>query len=72
MQAGPYLYRETTVGAELVMTDPSQPAEPRKAPPASADELVDVLQRDGIEFIFAMFVDLHGKPCAKMVPVVGR
>ena len=26
------------------------------------------LGRDGIEFIFAMFVDLHGKPCAKLVP----
>ena len=24
---------------------------------------------DGVEFFFAMFVDMHGKPCAKMVPV---
>ena len=24
---------------------------------------------DGIDFFFAMFVDLHGKPCAKMIPV---
>ena len=23
---------------------------------------------DGIEFFFAMFVDMHGKPCAKLVP----
>ena len=26
-------------------------------------------ERDGVEFLFAMFVDMHGKPCAKMVPV---
>jgi len=25
--------------------------------------------QDGIEFFFAMFVDLRGKPCAKMIPV---
>jgi len=24
---------------------------------------------DGVEFVFAMFVDMHGRPCAKMVPV---
>jgi glutamine synthetase len=24
---------------------------------------------DGVEFFFAMFVDMHGKPCAKMIPV---
>ena len=26
-------------------------------------------ESDGVEFLFAMFVDMHGKPCAKMVPV---
>jgi glutamine synthetase len=56
------------VEAELVMTSSFQPPMPGSAPPASPDELVDVLERDGIEFIFAMFVDLHGKPCAKLVP----
>jgi len=24
---------------------------------------------DGVQFFFAMFVDMHGKPCAKMIPV---
>ncbi|MCP3934661.1 MAG: type III glutamate--ammonia ligase [Actinomycetia bacterium] len=24
---------------------------------------------DGVEFIYAMFVEMHGKPCAKLVPV---
>ena len=56
------------MGAELVMTSPSGRDGPEAAPPGSVDELVDVLERDGIEFIFAMFVDLHGKPCAKLVP----
>ena len=32
-------------------------------------ELKAQAEKDGIEFFFAMFVDMHGKPCAKMVPV---
>ena len=32
-------------------------------------ELRDRAAADGVEFFFAMFVDMHGKPCAKMVPV---
>jgi glutamine synthetase len=32
-------------------------------------DLETALARDGTEFLFAMFVDLHGKPCAKLVPV---
>jgi len=34
----------------------------------TADELREATARDGVEFLFAMFVDLHGKPCAKLVP----
>ncbi len=26
-------------------------------------------EADGVEFFFAMFVDMHGKPCAKMIPI---
>jgi glutamine synthetase len=37
--------------------------------PQTADDLAAAVVRDGIEFIFAMFVDMHGKPCAKLVPV---
>ncbi len=33
------------------------------------DDLRRALAEDGIEFLFAMFVDLHGKPCAKLIPV---
>ena len=32
-------------------------------------ELRDRAAADRVEFFFAMFVDMHGKPCAKMVPV---
>jgi glutamine synthetase len=39
------------------------------APLASTDDLRAATERDGVEFLFAMFVDMHGKPCAKMVPV---
>ena len=48
--------------------NPSESGRPVSAAPASVDELSVALERDGIEFIFAMFVDLHGKPCAKLVP----
>ncbi|MEW9547210.1 type III glutamate--ammonia ligase [Nonomuraea sp. NPDC050783] len=37
-------------------------------PPAGAGELVDAIARDGVEFLLVMFVNLHGKPCAKLVP----
>ncbi len=39
--------------------------------PATSEraDFESALERDGIEFLFAMFVDLHGKPCAKLVPV---
>ena len=36
-----------------------------------SDEREDLRSRaesDGIKFFFAMFVDMHGKPCAKLVP----
>src|ERR1700681_2252842 len=38
-------------------------------PITTEEGLVAATTRDGVEFLFAMFVDLHGKPCAKMVPV---
>ncbi len=41
----------------------------RPAPVTTKEELVAATERDGVEFLFAMFVDMHGKPCAKMVPV---
>jgi glutamine synthetase len=37
--------------------------------PTTADEFKEVAERDAVDFLFAMFVDMHGKPCAKMVPV---
>jgi glutamine synthetase len=33
------------------------------------EELRAKAEADGVEFFFAMFVDMHGKPCAKMIPV---
>jgi glutamine synthetase len=34
------------------------------------DELKERAQQDGIEFFLAMFVDMDGKPCAKLVPAI--
>jgi glutamine synthetase len=36
--------------------------------PANADEAREYIRRNGIEFLFAQFVDMHGKPNAKLVP----
>jgi glutamine synthetase len=33
------------------------------------DELKARIVDDGVEFVYAMFVEMHGKPCAKLVPV---
>jgi glutamine synthetase len=33
------------------------------------DQLRARAESDGVQFFFAMFVDMHGKPCAKMIPV---
>ncbi|MEU9456873.1 type III glutamate--ammonia ligase [Streptomyces sp. NPDC048277] len=35
---------------------------------ADPADLVQLVQDDGIEFVLAVFVDLTGKPCAKLVP----
>lgn len=37
--------------------------------PDTIEELEGQAKEDGVKFFFAMFVDLHGKPCAKMVPI---
>jgi glutamine synthetase len=36
--------------------------------PSSADEVRDYVKSNGIQFLFAQFVDMHGKPNAKLVP----
>jgi glutamine synthetase len=36
--------------------------------PTSADEVRDYVSRNNIQFLFAQFVDMYGKPNAKLVP----
>jgi glutamine synthetase len=36
--------------------------------PGTATDLIDAVRADGVDFVLAMFVDMHGKPCAKLVP----
>jgi glutamine synthetase len=38
------------------------------APPQNADDVRRIVEDAGIEFLFAQFVDMHGKPSAKLVP----
>jgi glutamine synthetase len=37
-------------------------------PPTSADELRKLVKDREIDFLFAQFVDMHGKPSAKLIP----
>ncbi|MFF4501250.1 type III glutamate--ammonia ligase [Streptomyces sp. NPDC001401] len=37
-------------------------------PEADTPDLAELVRADGIEFVLAVFVDLTGKPCAKLVP----
>ena len=37
-------------------------------PPENADDARQIVKDGGIEFLFAQFVDMHGKPSAKLVP----
>src|SRR3954447_23625913 len=37
-------------------------------PGSAADEVRRVVSEQGIQFLFAQFVDMHGKPSAKLVP----
>ncbi|MEM9133322.1 MAG: type III glutamate--ammonia ligase [Actinomycetota bacterium] len=36
---------------------------------SSYEEIRARVEADGVEFIYALFVEMHGKPCAKLVPV---
>src|ERR1700761_408484 len=36
--------------------------------PHTADDVRRIVADNGIEFLFAQFVDMHGKPSAKLVP----
>jgi glutamine synthetase len=38
------------------------------APPQNAEDIRRILTDAGVEFLFAQFVDMHGKPNAKLVP----
>jgi glutamine synthetase len=41
---------------------------PVAANPTSADDVREIVAERNIEFLFAQFVDMHGKPSAKLVP----
>ena len=42
--------------------------ERRATAPQTADDVRQLVRDNGIEFLFAQFVDMHGKPNAKLVP----
>jgi glutamine synthetase len=35
----------------------------------ATDDIAAKVEADGVSFIYAMYVEMHGKPCAKLVPV---
>jgi glutamine synthetase len=38
-------------------------------PMGALEDIGSRVEADGVEFIYAMYVEMHGKPCAKLVPV---
>jgi glutamine synthetase len=46
----------------------SSPAETRSTLPTTVEDIRAYVRQQGIEFLFAQFVDMHGKPSAKLVP----
>ncbi|SHN74534.1 type III glutamate--ammonia ligase [Cryptosporangium aurantiacum] len=54
----------------MTLDVPAPPTAPAPAPaPAPAQGLTARATHDGVKFLLALFVDLTGKPCAKLVPV---
>jgi glutamine synthetase len=54
------------------MTSVATPETPTDAPPAESAgriSLADIAKAHGVRFLLATFVDMTGKPCAKLVPV---
>jgi Glutamine synthetase len=51
----------------MALWQPQQQAQ-NTNPDSAADEVRRVVSEQGIEFLFAQFVDMHGKPSAKLVP----
>ncbi|WP_433508300.1 type III glutamate--ammonia ligase [Pseudonocardia halophobica] len=47
----------------------TEPAPATPAPAVTTPSLAERAQADGVRFLLALFVDLTGKPCAKLVPV---
>ena len=54
------------MATDLAIERPLVPGVPSTS--ASPASLADRAAADGVRFILAMFVDLAGKPCAKLVP----
>ncbi len=47
---------------------PSGERAPNAVDASALERVKDEVRARGIEFLFAQFVDMHGKPCAKLVP----
>jgi glutamine synthetase len=56
------------MGHTALSTSSVRESDPATPVVSSRVDLLEALERDRIDFIFAMFADLHGKPCAKLVP----
>ena len=51
-----------------VISPEAQTRSHAKPLPTTADDVRSYIRSEGIEFLFAQFVDMHGKPSAKLVP----
>jgi glutamine synthetase len=57
-----------TTGTGVVDGAPAGEPEAPFVAPTTADEVRDYVRANAIEFVFAQFVDMYGKPNAKLVP----
>ena len=57
-----------TTGDGTTTASSANGGSPAFTAPESADEVREWVRSSGIEFLFAQFVDMHGKPNAKLVP----
>jgi glutamine synthetase len=51
-----------------ITTGTSSPSASADALPTTLEDVREYVRANGVEFVFAQFVDMHGKPNAKLVP----
>ena len=63
------LMKEGYANVSTEITSPTtEPRTPSALAPTTVEDVRACVSSQGVEFLFAQFVDMHGKPSAKLVP----